>query len=57
MRSKVDIEELSDKAGTTYGKPTQYRNMTYEDGVRETLEWLLDTSIPDEEAPLANYKQ
>jgi hypothetical protein len=53
MRTEADIQALADQAALTYGKATRYRNMTYEDGVREALEWVLDESIPDAEAPLA----
>lgn len=52
MRDKVQIEALADKAAATEGKTTQFFNMTYEDGVREALEWVLDDSISEEEWPL-----
>lgn len=53
MRDENEIEALADKAASASGQTTKYFNMTYEDGVREALDWVLDEDIPDEEAPLA----
>jgi hypothetical protein len=52
MRDEDEIHALADKAVDLSGKPTKYFSMTYEDGVREALEWVLDETIPDDEAPL-----
>lgn len=53
MRDEDEIQRLADKAADAQGKPTAYRAMTYEDGVREALDWVLDDTIPEEEWPLA----
>lgn len=53
MRDEDEIQQLVDKAASTEGKPSKYFNMTYEDGVREALDWVLDEDIPEEEWPLA----
>lgn len=53
MRDEDEIQTLADKAADAEGKTTKYFNMTYEDGVREALDWVLDETIPEDEWPLA----
>lgn len=52
MRDEDQIQALADKAASYTDKPTRYAAMTYEDGVREALDWVLDESIPEDEWPL-----
>ena len=52
MRDEDEIQRLADKAADVADLPTKFRNMTYEQGVREALDWVLDDSIPREEWPL-----
>ena len=53
MRDEDEVQALADKATSSEGKPTKYFAMTYEDGVREALDWVLDEDIPEEKWPLA----
>lgn len=53
MRDEDEIQRLADKAADSQGQPTKYRAMTYEDGVREALDWVLDDTLPEDEWPLA----
>jgi hypothetical protein len=53
MRDENEVQEMADKAATAADKPSKSFGMTYEEGVRAALGWVLDESIPDEENPLA----
>lgn len=52
MRDEDEIQELADKAATAVNQGSIYPAMTYEEGVRAALDWVLDEDIPDDEAPL-----
>lgn len=53
MREEDEIQALADKAADLSSKPSKFRNMTYEDSVREALDWVLDESLSEDEWPLA----
>jgi hypothetical protein len=48
MRDEDEIQKMADKASDMAEKPSQYFSMTYEDGVRAALDWVLDETIPDD---------
>ena len=51
MKQQREIEDMLDAAcDATVGGTTMFRSMTYEDGVRAALEWVLDDD--DDESPL-----
>jgi hypothetical protein len=46
MRSKQEIEKMENVAAEEADNP-KLHGMTYEDGVRAALEWVLDESIEE----------
>lgn len=54
MRDEDQIQEMADKASTAANKPSACFGMSYEEGVRDTLDWVLDETIPDDEAPITD---
>lgn len=52
MRDENEVQAMCDLAATAAGKPSACFGMTYEEGVRNALEWVIDEDIPDEEAPI-----
>lgn len=50
MKSEQQINDLLDRAVDRCYQPSKFRSMTYEEGVRATLEWVLEDS--EEEDPL-----
>jgi hypothetical protein len=52
VRTQQEIEELlSDAVEAECNGESQFPGMTYEQGVSETLRWLLDRSVPSPLAP------
>ncbi len=51
MRSETEIQKVADTAADEENKPTRNRTgMTYENGVRAALDWVIDDE--QEETPL-----
>lgn len=53
MRGEEEIQEMADKAATAANKPSKAFGMSYEEGVRAGLDWVLDESMPENEGPLS----
>jgi hypothetical protein len=49
MKDETEIETQTDKAAEAATKPSKYPGMTYEQGVRDALDWVLDNI---DEAPM-----
>lgn len=50
MKTEEEIQEMCDKAADAAREPSKFRGMTYEEGVREALDWVLGNS--EEDSPL-----
>lgn len=46
MRDEDEIQAMADAASTASMKPTKYQGSSYEDGVRNALDWALDETMP-----------
>lgn len=46
MRDETVIQDKADKASSAASTPSRYPGMTYEEGVRDALDWVLDESMP-----------
>jgi hypothetical protein len=42
MRSEDEIQEVADKAADAAQEPTKFATMTWEEGVRDALDWVLE---------------
>lgn len=52
MRDETEVQKMADKAASAANHGTKYPGMSYEEGLREALDWVLDESIPEDESPL-----
>lgn len=46
MKTQSEIQAVADKVDTV--SPSRYPNMTYEEGVRSALDWVLGDTPDDE---------
>lgn len=46
MRTENDIQTMADNASSAASKPSKYTGMSYEEGVRDALDWALDETMP-----------
>ena len=50
MKTEVEIQNILDEAIVASSQISKY--LVYEEGVRAALEWVLDETIPADEAPI-----
>lgn len=46
MRDEQQIQDMADDASDEAHKPSKYTGMSYEEGVRDALDWVLDETMP-----------
>jgi hypothetical protein len=46
MRDEKTIQDMADNASDAAYKPSKYSGMSYEEGIRDALDWVLDETIP-----------
>lgn len=51
MKNEDDIQEMLDRAASASRVSSRYPGMTFEDGVRNALEWVLE-QMEEDESPL-----